>query len=237
MKFSRTFKVAFDTETTGVDVKKDRIVTAAVVQTDPDGKVLTKQEWMINPGIPIPEAASKVHGVSTERARAEGVMPSEALPGIAWALFDAMSWGMPIVAFNLAFDWSILYHELLRYRMNELAHNLYMSEYQRLVDPLIVDKHCDRYRKGERRLGAMCKHYGVEIENWHDATADAHAAVLVATKMFEKFWYLDQYPPAKLYESQQKWRKEQIVGLQAYHEMKQGKKMEEDYDYRWPLMD
>lgn len=52
----------FDTETTGVDPKSDRIVNLGFEQWGPEGLV---KEWktLVNPGGPIPAGASKVHGI------------------------------------------------------------------------------------------------------------------------------------------------------------------------------
>ena len=69
--------VGFDTETTGVDVATDRIVTAAVVTRDATGT--RARTWLIDPGVPIPPAATAVHGITTEQARTEGRAPRAAL--------------------------------------------------------------------------------------------------------------------------------------------------------------
>ncbi len=55
----------FDCETTGTDVNVDRIVSFAFEEWGPEGLV---REWksLVNPGIPIPAGASKVHGIYDE---------------------------------------------------------------------------------------------------------------------------------------------------------------------------
>jgi DNA polymerase III epsilon subunit-like protein len=62
---------AFDIETTGTDPESDRIVTAAIslVGAELPGE---HHAWLIDPGIEIPAGAAAVHGITTERARAEG---------------------------------------------------------------------------------------------------------------------------------------------------------------------
>ena len=62
----------FDTETTGLDTRGSRIVTAYVGLIDASGQVTECAEWLTNPGVMIPEAATAVHGVTNERARADG---------------------------------------------------------------------------------------------------------------------------------------------------------------------
>lgn len=50
---------AFDTETTGVDVERDRIVSAALVVQECAGGRARSTRWLVNPGIPVPPAPRK----------------------------------------------------------------------------------------------------------------------------------------------------------------------------------
>src|SRR5688500_20167479 len=75
----------FDLETTGVDVEADRIVSACVVQCG-GGHPTQSATWMADPGIEIPEGAAKVHGITTERARAEGRPAAEVVEQVVAAL-------------------------------------------------------------------------------------------------------------------------------------------------------
>jgi len=61
--------LGWDTETTGVDVESDRIVTAALVEVGPGGA--SPQHFVIDPNVEVPEAAARIHGWTTERVRAE----------------------------------------------------------------------------------------------------------------------------------------------------------------------
>lgn len=58
--------ICLDTETTGLDPSKDRIVELAF-QLFESKKGMTK-EWrsLVNPGVPIPASATKVHGITNE---------------------------------------------------------------------------------------------------------------------------------------------------------------------------
>lgn len=63
---------AFDTETTGVDVETDRIVSAAVVVQDAPGARPRVSRWLVNPGVPVPEGATAVHGLTDEHLQRNG---------------------------------------------------------------------------------------------------------------------------------------------------------------------
>ena len=105
----------FDLETTGIDVDTCRIVTAHVGVIGADGEVLEQREWLVDPGVEIPTAASLIHGVTTERARLEGQAAATAVAEIIAALSDAAARGLPIVAYNAAYDLTILEREAERY--------------------------------------------------------------------------------------------------------------------------
>jgi DNA polymerase-3 subunit epsilon len=60
--------VIFDLETTGVNIASDRIVEIAIVRIHPDGTRQIKRK-LINPEMPIPEAASSVHGITNEMVK------------------------------------------------------------------------------------------------------------------------------------------------------------------------
>ena len=159
--------VGFDTETTGVDVATDRIVTAAVVVRDAAGT--RARTWLIDPGVPIPESATAVHGITTADVRAHGRRPGDALEEVAAALATAWRAGVPVVAFNASFDLSLLDAELRRHRLATVDQRLGRAAAP-VIDPLVLDRAVDRYRPGKRRLGDLCAVYGV-------ATPDAlHAA-------------------------------------------------------------
>ena len=169
--------VGFDTETTGVSTAHDRIVTAAIL-TRTAGETMTRT-WLIDPGVEIPARATEVHGISTEHAREHGVAPAEALEEIAAILAGAMGAGFPVVAFNAQFDLSILENELSRHGLASLASRLPGGAVSPVVDPLVIDRHLDRYRRGPRKLINMCEHYGVSVvaDDLHAADADVAATL------------------------------------------------------------
>ncbi|MFV0634329.1 exonuclease domain-containing protein [Demequina sp.] len=169
--------VGFDTETTGVSTDHDRIVTAAVI-TRTGGDVSTRT-WLIDPGVEIPASATAVHGITTEQARAEGKQPADALEEIASVLASALTAGFPVVAFNAQFDLSLLESELARHGLASLASRIPGGVVAPVVDPLVLDRHLDRYRKGKRKLIDLCTIYAVPVvaDDLHAADADVLATL------------------------------------------------------------
>jgi DNA polymerase-3 subunit epsilon len=223
----------FDLESTGVDVASDRIVTAAIVDIRP-GETTRTRTWIVNPGIDIPEGATAVHGISTEKARAEGQHPSVALEEIALELTVALASGTPIVAFNGSFDLSMTDQELLRYKLGGFEERLGSYDaVSPVLDPHVLDKRLDKYRKGSRTLTATCEAYGVALDNAHAADADAIAACRLLFKLASKFNLPGEYTLHGLHDAQVAWRADQMASLADYFR-RQGKDVS-DIDPAWPL--
>lgn len=164
---------ALDCESSGVDVEHDRIVTIAVVLV---GAGLEPERLMLLSdvdGLEIPEAASAIHGVTTERARAEGLPARDVLIAARAALASAAGMGYPLCVMNARFDCTILDRELRRHGLEPLP-------FMRVVDPGVCDKFLHRYRRGSRKLDALCAHYGAALDDAHDAASDALAAARLA---------------------------------------------------------
>ncbi len=207
--------VAFDLETTGTDVETDRIVTAAVVRLDPDGAVAEERTWLLDPGIAIPEQASAIHGISTEHARAHGVPAVSAVEEIARAVADGLRSGTPLVVMNARYDLSLLDRECRRHGVASISERLGDAP-SPVIDPLVIDKHVDKYRKGKRALYALCAHYGVSLDDAHDAKADAVAAARVVRRMAERHRPVGAMALTDLHDLQVRAAAEQSVSLQAY---------------------
>ncbi len=161
--------IAFDTETTGIDVATERIVTAAAV-TFTAGHPLDATSWMLSVDVEIPESAAAVHGVTTEMSRASGVDQREGLASIRAHLVDA---GLPIVCFKSDFDIPILDANLIRFGLEPLPADLSVCAF-------VIDKQFNKYVRGkaQRRLQPTAARYGIELsdDEWHGAEADAIAA-------------------------------------------------------------
>ena len=199
----------FDLETTGVDVDTSRIVSAFVGVIDAAGQV-RGVSWLADPGIEIPAGASAVHGITTERARAEGRPAAEVVGEIVEVLRALLAQGVPVTIYNAPYDLTLLAREAERYGIEPL------ESPGPIIDPLVIDKAVDRFRKGKRTLEIAAEVYGVPLRDAHDATADAVAAGLVARALIEK--YAEQLGDdlAALHAQQIVWCKEQATSFQEY---------------------
>ncbi|MDP4688596.1 MAG: exonuclease domain-containing protein [Pontimonas sp.] len=164
----------FDTETTGLDTRHARIVTCFLGIIGPNGEVQESQSWLADPGVDIPEQAAAVHGVTTEMAREQGRSAPDVVREIGDTVGGYLASGLPVVAYNAVYDFSILHHEMVRYDIAPL------SDPRPIIDPLVIDRAVDTYRKGKRTLGMAAAHYLVALDDSHRADADAIAAGRVA---------------------------------------------------------
>ncbi|MEX3106867.1 3'-5' exonuclease [Streptomyces sp. V2] len=223
---------AFDTETTGVDVESDRIVSAALVVQDATGTRPRVNRWLVNPGVPVPSSATAVHGLTEEHLQRNGRWPAPVMYEIAELLTEQAAVGRPLVVMNAPFDLTLLDRELRRHRASSLDDWLGQSAL-RVLDPRVLDKHLDRYRKGRRTLTDLCAHYEVTLAEAHDAAADALAALEVVRAVGRRFSArLERLSPGELHTLQTGWHAAQARGLQAWF-ARSGQ--EETVDPSWPL--
>lgn len=233
--------VVFDLETTGIDRESDRIVTAYAGLMDRSGALLGSRSWVVDPGIEIPQGATDVHGYSTERARAEGMKPEVAVREIAELLEGRIARGTPIVAYNGSYDFTMLDREDRRH-----GGPGFRSEGMLAIDPYVIDKGIDKYRRGKRKLEVTAEFYGVPLIGAHDAEADAVATGGVAWAVLNLVhaWAAKHKPAGalttveELMVEQVRWAADQAAGLQAYFRSDKnpnGADPEIVIDGRWPV--
>ncbi|MEU0214398.1 exonuclease domain-containing protein [Streptomyces sp. NPDC006265] len=181
MKIPDTF-MGFDLETTGVDVDHDRIVTAAMVEVL-HGAPVRSRTWLVDPGIPIPEGATRVHGITTSVAQRDGMNSIRAIAQIAGEVWGALTHGIPLVIMNAPYDLTLLDRECRRHDVSPITEMLDFAQDAIILDPYVLDRHADPYRPGKRKLESLADYYGVTLEGAHEASADALAAVQVTQKI------------------------------------------------------
>jgi DNA polymerase-3 subunit epsilon len=200
----------FDLETTGVDTSTARIVTAHVGLLDESGRVVERKDWIVDPGVEIPSGAAAVHGISTARARRFGRPPGDVVPEIVAAIRSVLDRGFPLVVYNAPYDLSLLAHEARRAGCPPL----HMPA--PIVDPLVLDKAVDRYRRGKRTLTAAAAEYGVPLTDAHDAGADAIAAGRLAQAIARRHAAELAGTAEALHERQVEWCREQAARFEEY---------------------
>lgn len=202
-------RVGFDVETTSRFPAEARIVSAAMTIVDPaDPGSPRIREWLIDPGVDIPAETTEIHGISTDYARAHGEPAADAVAQILVELSQEFDAGSAVAIMNAPYDLGVLRHEAQRYGCG-------FPDPLTVVDPLVMDKQVDKYRRGKRRLGDLCAVYGVELLGAHSAAPDAIAALEVAEALAVKYPQL-QGPAAELHSLQVRWKAEQAADFQEY---------------------
>ncbi len=228
MTYWDTRLAVFDLETTGVDTDTSRIVSACIAVLEPDGTLHEQWNWLADPEVEIPDGASAVHGISTQLARAEGRTAETVAGEITATIRTLLAVGIPLVVYNAPYDLSLLDRECRRHRIEPLGSPM------PVIDPLVIDKAVDRFRKGKRTLVAAAERYGVNLDDAHDAAADAIAAGRVAQALARTFPDEVDVPFADLHGRQQIWYAEQAASFQQYIREVKG---DQNYvaESAWPL--
>lgn len=157
--------VAFDLETTGVYYATDAIVEIGAVRVE-SGQVVARFQRLVNPGRPMPMAASQVNHI-TDRMLVNQPRIHQVLPEFLAFVGDDV-----LVAYNAGFDLRFLAMACMRDRFR------FPTEY---FDAMAVAK----YWPGlpDRKLTTLAAAAGIAPDDAHRALADAEtvaALVLVA---------------------------------------------------------
>jgi DNA polymerase-3 subunit epsilon len=206
---------SLDFETTGVNSRADRVVTGTLLHVDPVARTHTAQEWLADPGVEIPEAAAKVHGVTTERARDEGRPAIEVLAEIFEALKEVFASGKALVIYNAPYDLTLFGCEMLRH-FEEKA--FYVPEC--VVDPLVIDKRLNKFvrGKGARQLANTCKRYNIVLseQDAHTSAGDTLAAARLAWTQASSSRLIGQVELDELHRRQRGWFEAQQIEFADY---------------------
>lgn len=224
--------MALDLETTSADPEEARIVSASILFRG-GGLPASDSDWLINPGIPIPPDATKVHGITDEMAR-EGQNPSDVLPLIAGDVEAASLLGVPVVIYNAVYDLTVIDRECRRHggRLNLRPQMIGPGGPLMVIDPFVIDKALDPYRMGSRKLVDVAANYGVKSEGAaHGAHADALMACRLAVRLLRNLPADTTLP--MLHELQVGWHANQAKSLEDYF-TRQGKP--ERVPREWPIL-
>lgn len=220
----------FDTETDGKDPTDARIITATILGVGGD-QPRSDRKWLLQTERPIHPEASAIHGISTDHANTHGAEREQAIEEIATLLQTLLIAKTPVVAFNAAYDFTVLDRECRRVGIPTLTDRLGRVP-SPVIDPMVIDKQVN-YRKGSRTLSATCQYYSIELGQAHDATADALGAARLAYKLAVRYPEIGNADLGELQEWQARWRARQQAGLEENH--RQRGILNGDYDGSWPL--
>lgn len=157
--------VALDTETTGLDTARDRIVQVGAVRlgggaVDAGGTF----DRIIDPGVPVPPSSTAIHGISDEDLRAAETA-GEVLPALARWIGSRV-----VIGYAIGFDLAMLKAEHDRHALPWRPHR---SLCVRQLAALLP------FGPGEPSLDAIARWLDIRIEGRHRALGDARAAAAV----------------------------------------------------------
>lgn len=205
---------SFDLETTGLDPEQARIVSAAFLFISPEDEILPGSfSRLVDPEIAIPEEAVAVHGIAQDQVELRGLDRMEMIERIFLSFARAMRQEIPVIIYNARFDLTLFLSEL--YRLTDLTPTI-----GPIIDPLVIDRARDKYRKGGRKLETVAAHYGVPLDSAHAAAADAVAAAGIACRLPIAYPSLQHISLTDLQEAQRKWHEEWKTGLNKWWKRK-----------------
>ena len=163
--------VVLDTETTGIDCRRDEIIELAAVALGPNGVEEEMDDLIrLTPGRRLPQQIVELTGI-TEQMLAGGMEKPQAASRFCQLIAPERTM---LAAFNAQFDFTFLYFYLARLGMAESLKD------KGMLDILTVYKDRKPY---PHKLKNAIESYGVTAENSHRAVDDAMAALLVLEAM------------------------------------------------------
>ena len=178
-RWSEALVLSFDLETTGTSPEDDRIVQLGAAYFD-RGRYQRRHEVLINPEIPIPVEASRVHHVTDARVQGAPRL-GEFLPRWDEHLQGLTTYGKraPLICgYNLlAFDIPLLRNELRRLQIADQLGD------RPILDLFIFAKWF--WRNRSTKLTDLCAQFQIEIPNAHQASADARGCGELLFRLIE----------------------------------------------------
>lgn len=153
--------VAFDTETTGVDTTKDRVIEIGAIKFDNIG-IISRMNILINPQMPIPENSTKVHNITDEMVQNKPVMQD--------VIHDFLRFirNCVLVIHNAKFDIGMIDNELKRLGASGLTN--------KVVDTWIFAKEVYPGLKSYS-LQNLAKLFNIDVHDAHRAEDDARVCM------------------------------------------------------------
>ena len=162
--------VVIDFETTGLSPEQDRVIEVGIACFE-RGELTALKNWLVNPGIPVPEQARAVHNIGDEELKGAPSI-EQVLPELQ-PLID----GHLPVAYHALFDRAFLHAELRRAGValdGEDAPPAFASAVS-WIDPLVWVRELHK-DEGKHRLTDVCGRLGIALDSAHRAASDAEAS-------------------------------------------------------------
>lgn len=152
-------EIVLDTETTGLDKRRDRLVEIGCVKLL-DYVEIGQYHQYINPGCNIPDEVIKIHGITNEFVKDKPNFQSIALS------FLEFIGNHNIIAHNGFFDLGFLNEELRRAKLPKIDN-------ERLIDSLSLAR--QKFPNQPNKLDDLCTRYNIDNSRrvYHGALLDA----------------------------------------------------------------
>ena len=175
MARKKIIEIVLDTETTGLDYTKEKMVEFAAVRLE-NGKIKDEFQTLINPEQHIRKSSIAIHGITAEMV-ADAPTEAEAMPKILEFIGD-----YPIVAHNAIFDYTFINEASIRTTGKEIKNPRVDSQ------QMFKEVYPDLDSHG---LDALTKKFNVDLTNHHRAMADTMGLALCYPKL--KKLYMQKY--------------------------------------------
>ena len=185
MNRKKIIEIVLDTETTGLDYTREKIIEFAAVRLE-NGKIKDEFQTLINPQQHIRKSSMAIHGISEDMVK-DAPTEEEILPTILDFIGD-----YPIVAHNAIFDYSFLNEASLRVFNKELS-NIRIDT-QQMFKEVFPDLEA-------HGLEALTRKCNVEFTKHHRAMEDTMGLALSYPKL------------KKLYNQKYDWQNKQLENI------------------------
>ena len=175
MARKKVIEIVLDTETTGLDYTREKMVEFAAVRLE-NGKIKDKFQTLINPQQHIRKSSIAIHGITQEMVE-DAPTEEEVMPKIIDFIGE-----YPIVAHNAIFDFSFI---------NEASKRVFGKEIQNEridTQQMFKEIYPDLEAHG---LNALTDKFKVELTNHHRAMGDTMGLALAYPKL--KKLYLQRF--------------------------------------------
>jgi DNA polymerase III subunit epsilon len=142
-------------------------------------------------------------------------------------LADHLATKEPLVAWHAPFVLTTLETELQRHGLTPLTDRA-PNGLSPICDPLVLDRHADRFRSGGRALERVAEWYGVPHDRPGEPRHDAEAALVLARVLGACYPPIGRLSRPALHREQVGWHEEQLREAEARNPAR-------ERDRHWPL--